>query len=93
MGWSGTARKAAAEEYGRQNWRRLAARRSAATGVLTGVAVVFVAGRWLMGVWRPGWTAGLLLTGVAVVMLVVLRVGWAHRRPYRMPSRRFRSRY
>jgi hypothetical protein len=100
MGWGSEARRAAAQEAGRQNWRRYAARRQAA-GVFAAIAVVAVAVvlgvRALARVWPPGWTSAitswLMLVAIGLALLVVLRFGWSRRRPYRMPRRRFRTRY
>lgn len=70
MGWGSTARQAAAAEYGRQNWRRFAARRrTAAVAVSVAVAALLV-GRWVAVAWRPSWTVPAVFAAVAVVVLV-----------------------
>lgn len=93
MGWTGTARAAAAEEYGRRNWARYAARRRL-PGLLVLWAVVFGgltwAGRRAADLWRPEYNTALVLVGCAVALLVLIRGLASLRRPYRMPRRRYR---
>lgn len=105
MGWNSIATKAAAEEYGKQNWRRYAARRRAVVWLVAGAAAlaglwwlaraaVDVAGRADVHVGSlphpsGGWLAGL---AAAAFVAVALRVTARVRRPYRLPRRRVRYR-
>jgi hypothetical protein len=86
MGWSDTARSAAADQWGRQNAARYAARRR--VGWL--VATVAVAGLAVAHVWDTSWTGAALRVAVvaavvvgvlvALALLVVAgRSGWAGR--------------
>lgn len=70
MGWGSTARQAAAAEYGRQNWRRFAARRRTATAAVAVAVGGLVAGRWLAVSWRASWVVPAVAVGVVVVVVV-----------------------
>jgi hypothetical protein len=99
MGWSSTARRAAAEEYGKANWRRYAARRRAAATfglLLAGLALLVWAVRATAHAVGPvrmsmpdvAWGRWLAVTGSVLVVLFVGRLVVRMRRPYRMPRRR-----
>lgn len=68
MGWGSIARQAAAAEYGRQNWRRYAARRQAAALVVAVVAAGGLGVAWLARHWQAGWTLLVVIGSVAVAV-------------------------
>lgn len=98
--WSDAAKKAAEERYGHLHWRRLAFVRSLPKLLLlaTVVGVVWLAVKGGQagaravdgGVPARGWV---MLAGAVVVAAVLLMVVRRVRRPYRIPRRRFWSRY
>lgn len=81
MGWGSIARQAAAAEYGRQNWRRFAARRRTAAAAVAVVAVVALGVRWVAAHWQGSWTPWLVLAvPVGVVVLFAAAVAVRVRR-------------
>lgn len=68
MGWGSIARQAAAAEYGRQNWRRFAARRRGAAVLAVLAAAALFGGGWLARHWRPGWGLWAAAAGVVAVV-------------------------
>jgi hypothetical protein len=102
MGWSSRAKAAAAEEYGKRNWHRYAARRrTVATlwlgaGALAGLVLLARAGAREVGprvaaMSLPHPSAGwLLAAGLGLAVVLAVRWGVRAARPYRVPRRRYR---
>lgn len=68
MGWSDTARQAAAAEHGRQNASQYAARRRVGF-TAAGVAVLLlIVGRS----WDPSWSHGAVAVGVTVLVVAAI---------------------
>lgn len=83
MGWTRTARQAAAAEYGRQNWQAYAARRRLAATIGMLAVAGLVLARATASHWRAayGWWALAVVAGL-VVAVVMVRVAWTLFRPY-----------
>jgi hypothetical protein len=104
MGWNATAKAAAAEQYGRANWQRYAARQKAGTWLVVG-AVALLALAWLVraglhaaGPHVAGWRLPAVAWGHWTVVglwvlstLLLARTAVRLRSPYRLP-RRYRRR-